>query len=110
MNDEKIPHGIYRRFWPKDVIRFQLGGGGGFGDAFEREVDRVIRDFHAGLISIEGAERDYGVVIDQRTLTVDRQKSAALRAKYAETGGANSGRSRPQRSTVSGSGIGVMQE
>lgn len=38
-------------------------GGGGYGDPFERDVSAVLEDVRAGWVSVEGAARDYGVVI-----------------------------------------------
>ncbi|MDI3470561.1 MAG: N-methylhydantoinase B [Pseudolabrys sp.] len=81
LNDKPIDHGIYRRFKPNDRITFQLGGGGGFGVAFKRDAGRVRDDVIAGLVSIEGAARDYGVVIDPRTYEVNHAATEALRAR-----------------------------
>lgn len=45
-----------------DLLYFDTWGGGGWGDPFDRPVDRVVSDVRCGLVSIEGAER-YGVII-----------------------------------------------
>ncbi|MAS04861.1 MAG: hydantoinase [Ahrensia sp.] len=56
-------------------------GGGGFGQAFERDPAKVVDDVRNGLVSIEGARLDYGVVIaDRATLAIDEDATAALRA------------------------------
>lgn len=56
-------------------------GGGGFGPAYERDIARVVADVKNGLVSLEGARRDYGVVItDLATLEVDTAATAALRS------------------------------
>jgi N-methylhydantoinase B len=81
LNDKDIDHGIHHRFSPDDRIRFQIGGGGGFGNALEREIDLVASDVRAGLVSIEAAAADYGVVIDPRTLAVDVAATNALRLR-----------------------------
>jgi N-methylhydantoinase B len=47
-----------------EVISTVEPGGGGFGDPRERPVDRVLEDVRAGLVSEEGALRDYGVAVD----------------------------------------------
>ncbi|MFC7157603.1 hydantoinase B/oxoprolinase family protein [Halomarina halobia] len=39
-------------------------GGGGFGDPLERDPDAVLEDVKDEYVSIERAERDYGVVIE----------------------------------------------
>jgi N-methylhydantoinase B len=55
-------------------------GGGGYGDAFERDVDAVAWDVKNGLVSIKGAKEDYGVVFaDEKKLVVDMEGTAALR-------------------------------
>ncbi|MCP3687224.1 MAG: hydantoinase B/oxoprolinase family protein, partial [Gammaproteobacteria bacterium] len=47
-----------------DSIAFQSAGGGGYGDPFTRDLELVKRDVLYEYVSIEGARRDYGVVID----------------------------------------------
>lgn len=64
-----------------DVIRHVLAGGGGYGWAFERDVDLVLRDVRDDKVSLEAARRDYGVVIDPSTLCADDVATAALRAE-----------------------------
>lgn len=59
-------------------------GGGGYGNPFEREIWRVVEDVRNGLVSLEGARLDYGVVIrDAETLEVDAEATARLRAAAA---------------------------
>jgi N-methylhydantoinase B len=48
---------------PGEAISTTEPGGGGFGDPRERPVERVLEDVRAGLVSAEGALRDYGVVV-----------------------------------------------
>jgi N-methylhydantoinase B len=55
-------------------------GGGGYGNPYERPVEKVVWDVKNGLVSIEGAKNDYGVVIaDPETLAVDADATARLR-------------------------------
>ena len=56
-------------------------GGGGWGDPFERDPERVRFDVLEGLVSLDSAREDYGVVIDPSTLTVDMAATLAIRAK-----------------------------
>ena len=49
---------------PGDVIATTGPGGGGFGDPRERDAERVLEDVRAGLVTVEGAPRDYGVAVD----------------------------------------------
>ncbi len=45
------------------VVRVRTTGGGGWGDPLERPVEEVLRDIAWLKVSVEGARRDYGVVI-----------------------------------------------
>jgi N-methylhydantoinase B len=55
------------------LLRLRTTGGGGWGDPFEREPGLVLRDVRRGLVSVESAERDYGVVIrDDRVAELRR--------------------------------------
>lgn len=55
------------------------GGGGGWGVPEEREQERVLEDVKNGWVTIEGARRDYGIVIDAETRQVDQKATRALR-------------------------------
>jgi N-methylhydantoinase B len=48
---------------PYSRVETALPGGGGYGDPFERDPARVLEDVINGYVSIEGAARDYGVVV-----------------------------------------------
>ena len=63
-----------------DSVIFQGGGGGGYGDPFEREPEAVLEDVRNEYVSLASAERDYGVVIDPSSWTVDLEASARLRS------------------------------
>jgi N-methylhydantoinase B len=55
-------------------------GGGGYGNPFERPVEKIVWDVKNGLVSITGAREDYGVVItNPQTLTVDMAETEKLR-------------------------------
>lgn len=54
-------------------------GGGGWGSPFERAPARVLQDVIEGAVSVEAAERDYGVVIDPLGPAVDEPATAAAR-------------------------------
>lgn len=79
------------------VTAYQFGGGGGFGDPLERDADLVREDVLDELVSIEAAERDYGVVltgsIEEGDLVVDVDATKKLRARRAE-GAASAGAAR----------------
>jgi N-methylhydantoinase B len=72
---------------PMSILRYLTNGGGGWGDPFERDPERVLRDVRDGYVSIEGAARDYGVVVegdpdeDPEGLTIDLEATADLRSR-----------------------------
>ena len=68
-----------KRMGPARMIA-DTPGGGGWGDAFEREPSAVLRDVMDDVVSVEGARRDYGVVIGDDGRTVDAEATARLRA------------------------------
>ena len=47
-----------------DAFAVRSGGGGGFGDPYSRIAEMVAQDVRQGYVSVESAERDYGVVCD----------------------------------------------
>lgn len=55
-----------------DVVTIYTGGGGEYGNPWERDPERVRQDVVSGYVTREGAERDYGVVLDDR-LEVDAE-------------------------------------
>ena len=55
-------------------------GGGGWGDPFEREPDAVLRDVMDEVVSVDGARRDYGVVIGSDGRSVDAHATDLLRS------------------------------
>ena len=67
-----------------DVFRHTLAGGGGHGDPLARDVALVLDDVRNDFVSVEGAARDYGVVIDTDVWQVDDAATRALRAQLAE--------------------------
>lgn len=66
-----------------DVIEATISGGGGFGDPFDREPERVARDLVIGAISAHAASTVYGVEL--RDGTVDVEGTARRRAEIRES-------------------------
>ena len=62
-----------------DMIQFISAGGGGYGEALDRDPQAVARDVRNEYVSVERALADYGVVIDPKTLEVDVEKTQKLR-------------------------------
>jgi N-methylhydantoinase B len=63
-----------------DTIQFLSAGGGGYGDAYERDPEAVEQDVINGYVSIQKARDDYGVVIDPETLKVDLDATENIRS------------------------------
>ncbi len=68
-----------------DLLVFETWGGGGWGDPLERDVEAVVYDVQASLVTVAGARR-YGVVIAADG-TVDAAATAALRGEMAAARG-----------------------
>lgn len=55
-------------------------GGGGWGKALERDVDKVVHDVRNGYVSTAAAEEEYGVIVDTATWT--GRPAPARQAQY----------------------------
>jgi N-methylhydantoinase B len=68
-----------------DKINFDYGGGGGWGDPLARPASQVFDDVLDEYVSVEGARRDYGVVLtgslEELTLEVDEAATEVRRAE-----------------------------
>jgi N-methylhydantoinase B/oxoprolinase/acetone carboxylase alpha subunit len=64
---------------PGDAVTIDAAGGGGHGNALEREPEMVERDVIEGYVSFEKAREDYGVVIDPKAMKVDEEATKKLR-------------------------------
>src|SRR3954469_25095899 len=64
---------------------YDYGGGGGWGDPLDRDPQAVLDDVLDEYVSVEGAERDYGVVLtgslEELTLAIDEEATAELRGQ-----------------------------
>jgi len=65
----------------REVVEVSLSGGSGFGDPRTRPLAAVSRDLAEGFITSEGAERDYGAVVDR-----DGKVDAAASERRRELG------------------------
>jgi N-methylhydantoinase B len=74
-----VPHEAGER------LCYDYGGGGGWGDPLDRDPEAVLDDVLDEYVSVEGARRDYGVVLtgslDELTLSVDVDATARVRAE-----------------------------
>ncbi|WP_216827501.1 hydantoinase B/oxoprolinase family protein [Alkalihalobacterium elongatum] len=62
-----------------DTLLLTGPSGGGYGNPFEREPEQVLADVIDEFITIEMAEKEYGVAITEH-LTIDQEKTTALRS------------------------------
>lgn len=62
-----------------DVARLITGTGGGYGNPFERPVDKVQDDVKNGYVTLHQAEDGYGVVLNADTLEVEKLVGARAR-------------------------------
>jgi len=70
-----------------DEIHFVGAGGGGYGDALRRRPELVLRDVLDGRISLKAGANDYGVVIDEETMSINEEKTSTLRKEKAKLRG-----------------------
>ncbi len=77
--DEREVHVSDNAFAPGGTITNFTGGGGGWGNPYEREAGKVAADVRQGLVSPERARADYGVAVDPVTFAVDDAATTALR-------------------------------
>ena len=66
-----------------DVLHVTGTVGGGFGDPFAREPERVLDDVREGKVTVEAARRDYGVVLTPDQSAVDWTATDVLRQRAA---------------------------
>jgi N-methylhydantoinase B len=81
VNGKPHPYNVALKFAPGDVVRLVIPGGGGYGDPFEREPERVQADVRAGLVGGEAARREYGVVLRGMADDVDLEATRILRTR-----------------------------
>jgi N-methylhydantoinase B len=75
---ESIPSKARLTLSAGDVLRVLTGGGGGYGNAFERAPEAVLADVLDGKVSLEAAREHYGVVIEAESL--DEEATRRLRS------------------------------
>jgi N-methylhydantoinase B len=68
---------------PGDGFLIEVGGGGGFWSALERDPSRVLADVRSGYVSLESARRDFGVVMHQRGRKFELDETATRELRQA---------------------------
>ncbi|MCC3646782.1 hydantoinase B/oxoprolinase family protein [Cytobacillus oceanisediminis] len=64
-----------------EVLISSAGGGGGWGNPLHRSPEKVLQDVRDGYVSLDSAKRDYGVIIDSGSWTIDYSATSTLRQK-----------------------------
>jgi N-methylhydantoinase B len=65
-----------------DRLIVEMPGGGGYGDPYARDAERIADDVRNGLVTAEAARDDYGVVVGADG-ALDRAATEKLRAGHA---------------------------
>lgn len=76
-----LPSKINRRMSQGDLVRHVQPGGGGFGDPFTRDPERVARDVWNTKISATYAREHHRVVVDPDTGMLDAAATTSLRSQ-----------------------------
>ena len=79
--EEKLHAKLTMTLRKGQVFRHELPGAGGYGDPLQRDLVLVAKDLRDGLVTIEGAARDYGVVVHGDPPEIDVAATDALRAR-----------------------------
>jgi N-methylhydantoinase B len=64
-------------------LHLETPGGGGYGNSNDRDPEAVMRDVGLGYVTLEGAKRDYGVILNENG-TVDQTQTNKLRASISQ--------------------------
>ncbi|QGH36159.1 hydantoinase B/oxoprolinase family protein [Gracilibacillus salitolerans] len=71
-----------------DVVSIRTASGGGWGLPQKRDPELVLREVEMGLISVEKAQRNYGVILEtdgsSNTLIINQEKTAQLRDQFLQ--------------------------
>ena len=65
-------------------MRHTQAGAGGYGDPLKRDPQRVVEDVLDEKLSVEYVKREYGVVIDPETMSLDMDATRQLRDEMAK--------------------------
>ena len=81
LSDGSHPHPKAQyRLSPDKKVTLRLPGGGGFYPPFERDPELVQQDVLNGYVSLQAAQEEYGVAL-QEDLTIDREQTRQLRSQ-----------------------------
>jgi N-methylhydantoinase B len=86
--EETLPSKISRVPVKKgDILIYDTAGGGGWKDPLDRPAEKVQKDARNGLVSIEKAQRDYGVILNATDFSIDAAATENLRREMREKRG-----------------------
>jgi len=77
---EQVTGMVYESMASKDVLVNCSGGGGGWGDPFKRDPEKVLADVRNGYVSLASARQAYGVVIYPEKMEIDVAATTTLRS------------------------------
>jgi N-methylhydantoinase B len=79
--EKKVGKVVSYKLFKGDEWHIHSGGGGGWGNPFERDAKAVLKDVIGGYVSLDSARKDYGVAIRQvqGEYVLDEAETAKLR-------------------------------
>jgi N-methylhydantoinase B len=77
---EQVKGGGLNQLASGEILVNDTGGGGGWGNPFDRDPAAVAADVRNGFVSVGAARADYGVIVDEQTFEVDAGATADARA------------------------------
>jgi N-methylhydantoinase B len=83
--EEKLHAKLTMTLRKGQLFRHELPGAGGWGDALIRDLSLVAKDLRDGLVTVEAAARDYGVVARGDPPVIDEAATETLRARLRAT-------------------------
>ena len=86
-NDQPVKAKITMTMKRGDVLRHELAGAAGWGDPLERDPSAVLRDVRNEMISVDTARKDYGVVVNIDTWSIDESETKTLRKAIEQARG-----------------------
>lgn len=81
---ERLPKIDVLRPEKGDIISITSPGGGGFGPGYLRPVDKVLEEVADGLLSVEQAAANYGVILDENGVDEKATNEARVNMKAVE--------------------------
>ncbi|HVE49325.1 MAG TPA: hydantoinase B/oxoprolinase family protein [Casimicrobiaceae bacterium] len=80
----QLPTKFTRPLKTGQAVRHTTAGAGGYGEPLRRDPARVLDDVRNGKVTVNGAARDYGVVVLPSPWRVDEGATDALRAERSK--------------------------